>query len=483
MEREFNIDKENNFNEWFSEVLKAAELIDQRYKIKGFNVHMPFAAITEKIIYRIYEHELEKHDHMPAIFPALIPASYLKIEEEHVEGFAPSVFWITEGGSQKFEERMALRPTSETAIYPMYAQWVRSYRDLPIKIYQSCQVWRHETKMTKPLLRDREFYWIEAHNVYATSEEAEAQVLEDMEIAKIVLFDNLGIPFFFFRRPEWDKFHGGEYTFGSDALMPNGEAIQLPSTHFLGQRFAKAFDIKFLDEKEEERYVWQTCYGPGISRIYAALIAVHGDNKGLVLPFQLAPIQVVIIPIPAKGKEQAITDKCIQIKNELAAKELRVVFDDTDNTPGFKFNFWELRGAPIRLEIGPQEIDQNSVTVHRRDTGERELIKDDQLDIYLNEVDVKILKNLKDKAEKKFKARITVANNLDEIKEGLKKGGFVRVMFCSRDRDGEKCAETIKEETGGEVKGDIHGKKEESEGNCIICNKKANEVLYLAISY
>jgi prolyl-tRNA synthetase len=483
MEREFDIDKNKDFNQWFSEVLKAAELIDQRYNIKGFVVHMPFAAITEKIIYRIYEDELERNGHHPAFFPSLIPASCLKVEEEHVEGFAPNVFWITEGGSSKFEERLALRPTSETAIYPMYAQWVRSWRDLPLKVYQSCQVWRHETKATRPLLRDREFYWIEAHDVFATREEAESQVLEDMDIVKAVLGDRLGIPFFFFRRPEWDKFHGAEYTFGSDALMPDGEVIQLPSTHFLGQNFSKAFDIKFIDDGEEEKFAWQTCYGPGISRIYAALISIHGDSKGLVLPFDLAPIQVVIIPIPAKDKEEAILAKCSEIKGKAEKAGLRTVLDDSDSTPGFKFNLWELRGASVRFEVGAKELENGNVTACRRDTGKREFLKDGDVDDYLANVGSKILDNLKGKAEASLKENMREASDLDGIRNALEKGGFVRVMFCSRDIDGEACAETIKEDTGGEVRGNIHGKTEEASGKCVICGKEAKEVLYVAKSY
>jgi prolyl-tRNA synthetase len=483
MEREFNIDKEKDFNRWFSEVLKAAELIDGRYNIKGFVVHMPYATITEKIIYDMYEKELEKKGHKPTFFPSLIPASCLKIEEEHVEGFAPNVFWITEGGSSRFEEKLALRPTSEIVMYPMYAQWVRSWRDLPLKIYQSCQVWRHETKATKPLLRDREFYWIEAHNVFATREEAEAQVLEDMVIAKKVLYEELAIPFFFFRRPEWDKFHGAEYTFGSDALMPNGEAIQLPSTHFLAQRFSKAFGIKYLDKEENEKFAWQTCYGPGISRIYAALISIHGDSKGLILPFKVAPVQVVIVPIPSKGKEDAIAEKCEELASRLKALDLRTVYDDSDTTPGFKFNHWELRGASVRIEVGAAEVEGGQLTMCRRDTGQREKVKESDLESFMNEVGAKILANLREKADRNLKEKISEEKDLEGVENALHNGGLIRVMFCSRDKDGEECAEVVKEKTGGEVRGNIHGKKEEARGECIVCGKPAKEVLYVAVSY
>ena len=310
-EEGFNIDKTENFSEWFTEVVKQAELADQRYEIKGLIIHRPNAAITEDVMFEVYKKSLEKRGHKPCKFPSIIPESYFSKESEHVEGFAPGVFWITKGGTDpEFDERLALRPTSETAMYTAYSDWIRSHRDLPLKIYQACQVWRYETKHTRPFIRDREFHWIEAHNVFATAEEAKAQTIEDMEITQEMLHDSFGIPFFFFKRPEWDKFAGSVYSFAADALMPDGKVLQLPSTHYYGQNFSKPFNIKFTNEKEEEEYGYQTTYGPAISRIYAALISTHGDSKGLVLPFKLAPTQVVIIPIIFKEKKKKSKEKC-----------------------------------------------------------------------------------------------------------------------------------------------------------------------------
>src|SRR3989344_1238951 len=269
----FNVDKEKNFSEWYTEVLKAAELVDIRYNIKGFSVHRPNMAITEKVMYQDMETDLEKTGHKPTRFPSVIPEENFNLEKEHVEGFVPGVFWVTHGGKTLLEEKFALAPTSETAMYKMYAQWIRSWRDLPLKIYQSRQVWRYETKATRPLIRDREFHWIEAHDVFASREEAEEQVNEDMRTTERVLGEKWGLAFHFFKRPEWDKFAGAVNTFAADTLMPDGSVLQLPSTHLLGQNFAKPFNVKFLDKKEKEQYAWQTCYGPAISRIFSALIS------------------------------------------------------------------------------------------------------------------------------------------------------------------------------------------------------------------
>lgn len=480
--KEFNIDKEKNFSEWYTEVLKRAELIDQRYEAKGFLVHRPNAAITEELMYRIYEEELEKKGHKRAIFPSVIPESFFEKEKEHVKEFEPNVFWVTHGANTKFEEKLALRPTSETAMYTMYAKWIRSHRDLPLKIYQSCQVWRYETKATRPLLRDREFYWIEAHDVFATREEAEKQVMEDLEMVENIVHKIFGVPFLYFKRPEWDKFPGAVYTFGTDGLYPNGKVRQLPSTHLLGQNFSKVFGIKFLDKNEKEQYAWQTCYGPAISTIYSALIAVHGDNKGIIMPWDLAAIQIVIIPIPAKGKEKQILEKCKELEKK--CKEYRVVLDNSDKSPGEKFNEYELKGACLRFEIGQKELTDKSITIHRRDMGKRETTKESDLGKYLKTIGEKILENMIAKADKKFEGHITNAKTMDELKKALDKGGFVRVDFCSREADGEKCADVLKAETeGGEVRGTLHGKNEKASGNCVVCDKKAKVVVYIARAY
>src|SRR3989338_6593471 len=274
--------KKSNFSEWFTEILQDGELSDIRYNVKGFIVYRPWATIAIKKMYALYEKELEKKGHKPVIFPSVIPEENFKLEASHVAGFTPEVLWITHGGDTPLEEKIALRPTSETAMYKMYSLWIRSWKDLPLKLYQSCQVWRHETKATRPFIRGREFHWIETHDVFATKKEAENQVKEDMETTESVMHKIFGIPFLFMKRPEWDKFPGAVHTFAADTIMPDGKILQQPSTHLLGQNFSKPFEIKFKNQKEEDEFGWQTCYGPAISRIFASVVALHGDDKGLV---------------------------------------------------------------------------------------------------------------------------------------------------------------------------------------------------------
>ncbi|MFX1563619.1 MAG: proline--tRNA ligase [Promethearchaeota archaeon] len=480
----FHFSKEDDFSTWFTEINKRAELSDLRYGVKGFVVYRYWAVKTLKIMYSLFEEELERHGHWPVIFPALIPTSYLKQEADHVEGFTPQVFWVTRAGTDvTFEEPLALRPTSESSMYPMYSLWIRSWRDLPLKRYQSCQVWRYEGKMTRPFFRGREFHWIEAHNVFATQDEAEAQVLEDLEITKQVITDHCAIPFITFKRPQWDKFAGAVYTAAADTLMPDGRLLQLPSTHMLGDNFAKAFNIKYINEQENERFAFQTCFGPGISRIYGALITVHGDDNGLILPFELAPIQVVIIPIPKKGAKQTVQTRCQEIETTLRKAGFRVQIDDTDKRPGDKYYYWEMRGVPLRLEIGNREVENKTFTVFRRDLRTREVVAMSDLGKSVHKLGEALTKELRNRAEKRFVGAIQDANNLKEVRQILKSGQIARVNFCSMDLDGATCAEKIKDQMGGEVRGTRLGQEEQPWGPCIVCGKSAKAVTYIGRAY
>jgi len=340
----FNISKQDNFSEWFTKIVQIAELADMRYNVKGFLVYRPWSTISIKRMFDIYEQELDKFGHSPVIFPSVIPESNFEIEADHVEGFAPEVFWITSAGSSgKLEERLALRPTSETAMYPLYAYWVRSWRDLPLKLYQSGKVWRYEGKSTRPFLRGREFIWIESHNVFTSLAEAEAQTKEDMQISINVMRDRFGIPFIQFERPQWDKFAGALKTLAADTLMPDGRFLQLPSTHLLGDNFSKAFGINYMDEEGKSHLAYQTCYGPAISRIFGALISVHGDDAGLILPFEIAPIQVIIIPILAKKQANKVLNYAEELKTLVSDMGYRVKVDTSDRRPGDKYYFWEMK--------------------------------------------------------------------------------------------------------------------------------------------
>ncbi|MHA1343969.1 MAG: proline--tRNA ligase, partial [Promethearchaeota archaeon] len=448
------VSKEDDFSGWYTELINKAELADIRYNIKGFVCYRPWATITIKKMYQKYENLLEKNDHLPLIMPSLIPESNFHLEADHVEGFAPEVFWVTEAGSEgaKFAERFALRPTSETALYKMYHYWIRSYKDLPFKRYQSCQVWRYEGKMTRPFFRGREFHWIEAHDAFATEEEAKQQVIQDMEMTYQMLQDEFCIPVIFFERPQWDKFSGAQKTFAADALMGSGKVLQLPSTHLLGKNFSKPFDVKFVDKDGKTKYCYQTCYGPAISRIYGAMIAYLGDDKGLVLPFDLAPIQIVIIPILFKNKEQIVLDKVKEIYNKLK-DNYRTKLDSSEYSAGTKFYYWELKGVPIRIEIGPRDIENNQLVVVQRHDGKKFNIKESELESFIKDREKNYTKEIKEKKLLDFESQIELCYEKDSAKKALENGKIVCCGFCSIDMKGYKCAEIVEIELGGFVRG------------------------------
>jgi len=475
------VKKSENFSEWYSQVLVKAGLVDLRYNVQGFIVHRPWLMRIIKAIYRFFEEELEKTGHEPVLFPLVIPEENFEKEKEHVEGFKPEVFWVTEAGDEKLERRLALRPTSETAFYYMYSYWIESYRDLPLKLYQSVSVYRNESN-TRPLIRGREFLWIEAHDAFATHEEALRQVREDMENSRKVIWEKLGIPFLFLRRPPWDKFAGAEDTYAADTLLPDGRVLQISSTHDLGQRFAKAFNVTFLDKDGQRKYVWQTCYGPGVWRIAAALIAVHGDDKGLVLPFSVAPIQVVIIPIYYRENDREIVFATArEVAEKLSGKGYRVRVDDREEyTPGWKFNDWELKGVPVRIEIGRREVESRTLTLFRRDTGERLRVPEDDLIPTVQRLEVEILENLKRRADEFFRSRIKEAKTREEVATALRSGYIVKMPFCGR----EECAMDLKENTdGGKVRGTEIDFQEGDYGKCAWCGRPARQVVYVAKSY
>jgi prolyl-tRNA synthetase len=477
------LDKSGNFSDWYNTITKEAELCDLRYGIKGFVVFMPWAVMSMNRMFSMMEQEVESKGHVPALFPALIPENYLTKESDHVEGFVPEAFWVTQAGLHELDERYAMRPTSETAMYSMYALWIHGLKDLPFKLYQRCQVWRYETKATKPFIRSREFHWIEAHNCFATREDAMEQVREDMEMTDNVIHNQYCVPFLFFKRPQWDKFAGAEDTYAADTLMPDGRALQLPSTHMLGQNFAKAFGIQYKDEKGEDQYVWQTCYGPAISRIYAAVIATHGDDKGLVLPFDIAPVQVVIVPIYRDDTKAKVMEECRKLKESLS-KGFKVKLDDSDDTPGFKFNRWEMKGVPIRLEMGPRDIEKESVVLVRRDTGEKVPVKLTELKVKITETGEDMCRNLKEKADKWFAQKLAYAEDMGELGEKMDLHGFVRVPFCSDRLEAKDCADVIKDKHHANVRGSLFGSDAKPEDKkCIACGKDASIYLFVARQY
>ncbi len=474
-----SIKKEENFSEWYNQVLDKAEITDLRYDVKGFVVIRPWGAMTMENMYELYEQALQKTGHKPAFFPVVIPEKNFKKESHHVQGFKPEVFWLQK---VQGEDKLALRPTSETGMYQMYSLWIRSWRDLPLKIYHRANVFRYETKATRPLIRGREFYWIESHNCFGTKEQAENQVQEDIQITEEIMHQKFGIPFLAIKRPEWDKFAGAIYTIGSDVLMPDGKLIQQPSTHFLGQNFSKAFDIKFKDKDEKEQYVWQTCYGPAISRILASVISTHGDSKGLIFPFCISPIQVVIIPIFNKENKKKILSETEKINKKVESLGIRTKVDDSQKRPGEKYYEWELKGVPFRLEIGEKELKEKKLTLFTRDTQEKQKIFPNQLR-EIKQFGKDFDKRLISKADKVMNNKIVNCRTKQEIKKAIKNKKIARVNFCSIDKEGEKCAEIIAKEINAEVRGILANKHEKATGKCTICGSPAKEVVYIGKSY
>lgn len=489
----FCFKKHEAFSEWYNAIIKQTELCDLRYNIKGFVVILPWAMKSIDKIYELYEKELEQTKHSPVFFPSLISEKALKTESTHVAGFIPEVLWVTEAGDKKLEEKYALRPTGETAIYPMYALWINGIKDLPLKLYQRGWVWRHETKATKPFIRGREFLWIETHDVFATPGETEKQIIEDVEMAKKVIWEELCVPFIFFKRPQWDKFPGADDTFAGDVLMPDGRLLQVISTHLLGQRFSKAFNIKYMNEKNEEVYAWQTTCGPGISRIYAAMFAVNGDDKGLVLPFRLAPIQVVIVPIMKKGEEKRIVQKAQEIVKKIS-KIAKVEIDLREHTPGFKFNYWEQKGVPLRIEIGMHEIENNDVVIVRRYDGKKKTIKIEEIEDSIREGEKELKEYLKKQNQDFLDKNLDCAETIEELAEKISKNKVVKTAFCTDKMNGKKCAEEIKEKYACDVRGTVfsfyNSEKYEFKSsdkphnkNCINCGKPAQINVYIAKQY
>ncbi|MGY4884593.1 MAG: proline--tRNA ligase [Nanobdellota archaeon] len=474
------VKKDENFSEWFSQILDKAELVDLRLDVKGFTVIRPWAALTIENMFEYLEKELQKKGHKPTFMPSVIPKENLMKESEHVQGFTPEVFWLKDIGDNK---ELALRPTSETLYTPMFKLWVRGHRDLPLKLYQRGSVFRMDTKATRPLIRGREFIWIECHDAFATKEEAETQVQEDIDTTEKVMHQIYGVPFLPMKRPEWDKFAGAEYTVGSDCFMPDGKLIQQPSTHLMGQKFSKAFEATFKNKDEKEEYLWTTAYGPAVSRILASVIATHGDDSGMILPYSISPIQVIIVPIFNAENKEKILKKSKEILEKLENENVKAEIDEREyKRPGEKYHIWELKGVPFRIEIGEKELKNNELILFTRDTKKKEKIR--LIDLKkISQLGKEFDKRIKDKADKFTEKRIINCSSKKEIKDALSSGKLARINFCSTEKSGIKCAEIVEKEFSGDVRGTLANKTEKPTGNCLFCNKPATKVVYIGRSY
>lgn len=451
------------FSEWYLKILEDAEILDNRYAIKGMPVYRGWGMLIIREMQRYLENLLEENGHEPVLFPILIPEDILGKETEHIAGFEDGVFWVTHAGKNPLERKLALRPTSETCMYELFSLWVRSHTDLPLKVHQSVAVYRYETKHTRPLMRGREFLWNEGHTAFATNDDAEKNLEEIRDIYGKLISDLLCIPYQVNQRPEWDKFPGAVYTLAFETIMPDGRTLQLATAHNLGQNFSKPFDIKYEDEKGEHHYCHQTSYGPGFGRLLAAVMSIHGDDKGLVLPPRVAPVQVVIIPVVFKESEkERIVRYAREIRDRIGEKGIRVKLDDSELRPGAKYYYWEMKGVPVRIEIGPRELEKNNVVIVRRDTGKKEEVALSELDI--DAVFKKIEEDLRKTAQKKFDKRLYIAKNIDELKRYVGKG-IVTTGWC----ENTKCAKPI------DKMGTILT-MEDKEHGCVVCGKRGKTI-------
>ncbi|MBL7051771.1 MAG: proline--tRNA ligase [Nanoarchaeota archaeon] len=484
------VKKDEDFSEWYTQILQKADLSDIRFGIQGFIVQKPWAYMIIRKIYDLLEKEVEMQGHLPYRFPTAVKEKDLMKEEEHA-GFTPEVFWVSEAGDKKIEERFALRPTGEAQIYPMYSLWFRSHRDLPFLAYQSRNsVFRNEMT-TRPFIRGREFMFFESHNAYNEHQEALDQIKKDLETCDEVIGKKAKIPFYYFKRPQWDKFLGADDTFTPDTVMPDGKRNQLGSTHDLGTNFAKAYDIKVRAKDGKQQLVYQTCFGPGIWRIFAAMVGIHGDDNGLIIPFDFAPVQVVIVPI-IFSKKKELTEKvltmCKKLETDIRQMGYKVKLDDRDyESPGAKYNHWELKGVPMRLEVGPKEVDEKVVSLKLRTGGNKEKVKVSDLKKVISSKAKELDKEIEVRAQKYFKGNVREASDLKDLVKIMKEHrGFIKVPFCSVEMDGEKCEEEMKAETqGGRVCGTLYPKEDKvAKGQkCIVCKKTAKHMVYIAKSY
>jgi len=425
------------------------------------------------------EEKLEKEDHQPMQFPVVIPEDAFRKEEDHIEGFATEVFWITRAGDNKLDRKLLLRPTSETAIYPMFKFWIRSHADLPIKVHQTCNVYRYETKSTRPLFRGREFLWNEAHTAHVDDEDAERQVLKGVDIYRKI-YDAAAISYLLLKRPDFDKFAGAEYSLAFDTWNPDGKVNQIGTVHHLGKNFAEAFEFTYEDEKGSQKFASTTCYGMGMGRTLAAIIAHHGDDNGLVLPPVFVPRQVVIVPIPYKGKEEEVGIYAREIEVKLKESGIRVMLDDGGRLrPGEKYYKWEMFGVPVRVEVGPRETQHRTATVVRRDNRVKTVVEFDNLVEAIRLLFDDIYQHLKARSEERLKSELADAKDLDELKTSMDERKIVKVNWCGD----PSCAYEVKEQVAGEFRGTLWENRDEPTGLCIVCKEQAEEVVYVSRTY
>ncbi len=465
--------RDDDFAKWYTDICLKAELMDYS-SIKGFIIYKPYGYAIWELIQKEYDKKFKQTGHKNVYMPLLIPESLLKKEADHVEGFAPECAVVTKGGLDDLEENLIIRPTSETLFCELYSKTVKSYRDLPKLYNQWCSVVRWE-KTTRPFLRGSEFLWQEGHTIHETEKEAREETLKMLKIYSETAKDFLAIPMVTGKKTEKEKFAGALETYTMEALMYDGKVLQSGTSHYFGQGFAKAFDIKFLDKDNKWNYVYQTSWGLS-TRLIGAIIMIHGDDNGLILPPKVAPTQVIIIPIRQENEE--VLKKANELKEKLLKKNIRVEIDNSDKTPGWKFSEAEMKGIPLRIEIGPKDIENNKCIVFKRnDYTKQEVSLDSNFEQKIKQILYDIHNEMYEKALKNLNDNTFETKDYEELKNILNtKGGFVKVPWCGD----LKCEMKIKEEIGATSRCIPN---DNTEDKCICCGKKSKHDVYFAKSY
>ena len=471
------VSKNDDFSEWYTQIVLKSKLVDYA-PVKGLIVLRPDGYSIWESLRNTFDKKFSKNGIRNGFLPVLIPESLLGKEQNHFAGFNPEVFWVTHSGNNEIGDRLALRPTSETLAYTLYSKWIQSWRDLPLKINFWNTALRAEIKATKPFLRTSEFLWQEGHTVHITKEEAEEEVLKILDIYKKTVEEELAIPVTTGKKSEKEKFVGAVYTTTMESIMPDGKALQMGTSHFLGQNFSKPFEVKFADKDNVEHFAWQTSWGVSW-RLIGAMVMTHGDDKGLVLPPKVAPIQVVIVPIYRNEEgEKKVMEKVGEIVEILEEKELRIHIDNRSGiSPGYKFNDWELKGVPIRIEIGPKDIEKESCIVAKRVDGEKTSLKLNEIDQIINILE-SIQQTMLDNAIEKSKQNTMTIADYQEFKSQIEKGGFLHSPWCGK----LECEEKIKEETGADIRVIPFG-SQKTDSKCIYCGQQSEWVPVFARGY
>jgi prolyl-tRNA synthetase len=467
-----------DFGRWYIDVVRRAELADYS-PVKGCMVIRPYGYAIWELMQQALDRRFKATGHVNAYFPLFIPESLLMKEAEHVEGFAPQVAWVTQGGTEPLEERLVVRPTSETIIGTMYAKWIQSWRDLPILINQWANVVRWE-KVTRLFLRTTEFLWQEGHTAHETAEEAEEETRKMLAVYKDFAETELAMPVIDGRKTESEKFAGADRTYSIEALMRDGRALQSGTSHNLGQNFSKSYEIRFQARDKSLQYAWTTSWGVS-TRLIGGVIMTHGDEGGLILPPRIAPYQVVIVPIPRGNWRETVLPKAQAIRDELVARGVRVMLDDRDSqTPGWKFNEWEMRGVPLRLEIGPKDIEKSQVVLARRDTREKSFTSMEGLAAHVEQLLVTIQQALFDRAIKFRTEHTSETSSYDEFKQIMDgRPGFVISPWCGS----AECEAAIKAETQATIR-NIPFTADGADGKpCLKCGKASTANAWFAKAY